>query len=293
MESSSEIRAFLMTRRERLQPEDVGLPRGVRRRVAGLRREEVATLAGVSVDYYVQVERGQVVGVSAEVLTAIAGALQLNAAERSHLFTLVRGVRRRRRPARPARMPVALQQLLDAIVGAPAVVQSGALDVLAANDLGRMLYRQAFAQASQQASGGPPNLARFVYLGEEAPDFYDDWDAAADDVAAMLRAEVARAPQGEAETLVEELVTASEAFAQRWAAHDVMDHRRGVKVVGDPEVGEMHLRYEALEVAGMPGVRLFGYTPDPDHPETGERLRLLSSLLPAPAPIDHLREDAP
>ena len=196
MTSPAEIREFLMSRRERLQPEDVGLPRGTRRRVPGLRREEVATLAGVSIDYYVQVERGQVRGVSDEVLAAIARALRLDDTERAHLFDLARGSSTPR-PTRqaPVRVPVALQQLLDAIVHAPAVIQTGSLDIAAANDLGRALYRRVFD------TQGQPNLARYVFFDDDAARFFDDWDAIADDVAAMLRVEVARAPGGAAPQL--------------------------------------------------------------------------------------------
>lgn len=273
MTPGNEIRDFLMSRRNKLQPEDVGLPRGTRRRVTGLRREEVATLAGVSIDYYVQVERGQVNGVSDEVLAAIARALQLDDTERAHLFDLARGsLSTRRARALSVRVPTALQQLLDAIVDAPAVIQTGSLDIIAANHLGCALYRHVF---KTQAT---PNLARYVYLDGDALRFYDDWDAIADDVAAMLRLDLARTPGGATQHLVDELIECSEAFARRWRAHDVADHRRGVKVVHDAEVGELHLRYEALEVAGMPGTRLFGYTPDPDRPATRDGLRLLASL---------------
>ena len=171
---------------------------------------------------------------------------------------------------------MALQQLLDAIVHAPAVIQTGSLDIVAANDLGRALYRRVFDTQKQ------PNLARYVFFDDDAERFFDDWDAIADDAAAMLRVEVARAPGGTAQQLVDELIEGSEAFARRWRAHDVADHRRGVKLVHDADVGPLHLRYEALEVTGMPGTRLFGYTPDPDHPATRDGLRLLSSLYAAP-----------
>ena len=288
MTSAQEIRDFLISRREKLRPEDVGLPRGTRRRVPGLRREEVATLAGVSIDYYVQVERGQVNGVSDEVLAAIARALRLDDAERTHLFDLARGSSstRRVRPA-PVRLPATLQQLLDAMTEAPAVIETGTLDIVAANALGRALYRPVLE--SQAA----PNMARYVYLDPDAVRFFDDWDAIADDVAAMLRLESARAPGSAVETLVEELLSGGEAFERRWNAHDVVDHRRGAKTVHDAEVGELRLRYEALEVVGMPGIRLFGYTPDPDHPPTRDGLRLLASLYAAhPTPEDHPRGEA-
>ncbi|WP_438870604.1 MmyB family transcriptional regulator, partial [Rhizobium ruizarguesonis] len=129
---------------------------------------------------------------------------------------------------------MALQQLLDAIVHAPAVIQTGSLDIVAANDLGRALYRRVFDTQKQ------PNLARYVFFDDDAERFFDDWDAIADDVAAMLRVEVARAPGGAAQQLVDELTEGSEAFARRWRAHDVADHRRGVKLVHDADVGPLH-----------------------------------------------------
>lgn len=263
-----------MSRREKIQPEDVGLPRGPRRRVRGLRREEVATLAGVSVDYYIQVERGGVDGVSDDVLAAISHALNLDDAERAHLFALVRAATTRRPPRSPEptdlRVPVALRQLLDAITEAPAVIQSGGLDIVAANSLGRALYSSAY-----DAQGECPNLARYVYLDDDALRFFHDWDAVADEVAAILRAELAHSPSSALEMLVSELSVGSQAFRRRWAAHDVVDHRRGFKVLHHAAVGELRLRYEALEITGMPRARLLGYTADPDYPATREALKLL------------------
>lgn len=158
------------------------------------------------------------------------------------------------------RVPATLQHLLDAMTETPAVVETGTLDIAAANALGRALYRPVLE--SQET----PNRARYVYLDPDAMRFYDDWDAIADDVAAMLRLESARAPGSAVETLAEELLSGSEAFERRWNAHDVVDHRRGAKIVRGAEVGELRLRYEALEVVAMPGIRLIGWTPDPDHP---------------------------
>lgn len=270
------LRDFLMSRREKLQPEDVGLPRGVRRRVPGLRREEVASLAGVSADYYVQIERGRAQGVSDEVLIAIARVLRLDETERRHLFDLA-GERPSRRPAGPAPLHIApgLRQLLDAIDGAPAVVQTGTLDVVATNALGRVLYRPVLGSAHG------PNFARYVFLDEDSRRFFDDWDAAADDVAAMLRLEQARNPGALVDALVEELSEGSEPFEAHWAAHEVSEHHRGTKIVHDAQVGELRLRYETLEVAGGPGLRLLGYAPDPAHPASSDRLRQLAGLIGA------------
>lgn len=274
MSNPSEFRDFLTSRRNRLQPEDVGLPRGTRRRVPGLRREEVASLAGVSLDYYVQIERGQSDGVSAEVLAAIARALQLDDTERTHLFNLAQAhTRTRTRPHRArGRVPISVQQLMDAMVDAPALLQTSNLDILAANDLGRAVYRPVFDAQAQ------PNLARYVYLDPGAQRFFDDWDAVADDVAAMLRLESARAPSSTSDALVSELVDGSAEFDRRWKSQNVVDHRQGVKIVHDAEVGELRLQYVALDVVSMPGVRLLAYTPDPDHPATSDGLRLLASL---------------
>lgn len=261
--ANTELREFLISRRDKLQPEEVGLPRGTRRRVPGLRREEVASLAAISVDYYVQVERGLAKGVSDDVLTAIARALRLNNAERTYLFELA-GERSSHRPApshhcakpTPTRLLLGLEQLLDAMVDDPALVQNGSLDIVAANKLGRALYRPVFENRPR------PNLARYVFLDEDSLRFFDDWDAIADDAVAMLRLEQARTPSRVIDALITELSQQSDAFDVRWSARDVADHRRGTKVVHDAEVGELWLRYEALEVAGSPGLRLLGYTPN-------------------------------
>ncbi|MCW1249463.1 transcriptional regulator [Acaricomes phytoseiuli] len=275
MVNRNEVRDFLMSRRDRVQPEYVGLPRGTRRRVAGLRREEVAALAGVS----------------DEILGAICRALMLDETEQIYLFDLARQLRRtpdrrpgHRRPA-PGRIPPTLHQLLDAMTGAPAMIHNAQLDITAANALGRALYSAAI---SDPTSGSPANLARYVYLSSDAQRFYDDWEASADDVAAMLRVEVGRSPgdPGLAQ-LIEELNTESRPFAQRWNAHDVREHRRGLKVLHHAEVGELRLRYEALEVSGYPSVRLFGYAPDPDHPETSTALKLLASLKARADTVQH------
>lgn len=270
VQKNNEIREFLMSRREKIQPENVGLPRGTWRRVPGLRREEVATLAGVSIDYYVQIERGEASGVSDEVLAAVARALHLDSTEREHLFNLVRN-EVAVRPAQRAviRIPPALRQVLDSMVHAPAIMMSDALDIVAANNLGRALFRPLY-KASES-----PNFARYVFLDDDAHRFYQDWDSIADDVAAMLRLALAQTPSGEIHALIQELQDESEAFVRRWKAHDVMDHHRGFKVMHDESVGELHLCYEILEVPGTPGVRLVAYTAHSAHPGTTESLERL------------------
>lgn len=193
MEIAKEIKDFLTTRRARITPDQVGLPTGGRRRVAGLRREEVAMLAGVSAEYYVQIERGGVSGVSDEVLHAIATALRLDDEETKHLFTLARAAstrpRRRNAPRARVEVPEPVQALVDAMITAPAVVQNGHLDIVAVNALGRALYADVFDR-----SDGVPNLARFIFLDRRSGETFPDWNHAADDAVAILRSEAARSP---------------------------------------------------------------------------------------------------
>jgi transcriptional regulator with XRE-family HTH domain len=275
MDVAKDIRDFLMTRRARITPEQVGLPPGRRRRVPGLRREEVAQLAGVSIDYYTQVERGNVAGVSADVLRAVARALRLGDAEEAHLFDLVRAVRGdRSRTAPPARrsIPEGVQALLDSMVTAPAIVINGHLDLVAANAIGRALYAPIFAGAKVT-----PNLARFMFLDVAADRFFPDWAREADDVVALLRAEAARSPDSPAITrLVGELATRSEQFRTRWAAHDVKAHTHGVKRFRHFEVGELSLTYNVFNIASPGGLSLIGHTAEP-HSRSDEALRLLDS----------------
>ena len=222
----AEIREFLRSRRARIAPEMAGLPAyGGRRRVEGLRREEVALLAGVSVEYYVRIERGGLAGTSEGVLDALATALQLNEAEREHLFDLARqsGAPGGRPPSKPpATVRPALQEVLDAMTGAPALIRNARHDLLAMNPPGRALYSPVLADSRR-----PANTARFVYLHpREAEQFFVDYDHAARNAAAMLRMEVGRNPHDEALiALVGELSAGSEQFRQQWASQDVRIHR--------------------------------------------------------------------
>ncbi|MFJ8475898.1 helix-turn-helix transcriptional regulator [Kitasatospora sp. NPDC094011] len=277
MDPRTEIREFLSSRRARIAPEQAGLPAyGGNRRVKGLRREEVALLAGVSVDYYVRMERGGLAGASDGVLDALASALQLDEAERDHLFHLARlsrapGGARRRRPAATVRPT--LQQVLDAISGAPAWISSGRYDVLAMNQLARALYSPMLDDPRR-----PANTARFVYLSPEAAgDFFVDYDRIAGDVAAKLRMEAGRNPHDEELiTLVGELSTRSELFRQRWASQDVRLHRSGRKRVRHPIVGLLDLDVESLDMPAEPGLRLNVYTAPTGTP-TADNLALLAS----------------
>jgi transcriptional regulator with XRE-family HTH domain len=184
MDTTNEIAQFLTSRRGRITPEQAGLPTYGKRRVPGLRREEVASLAGVSIDYYKRLERGNLSGVSDMVLEALARALQLDDAERAHLFDLARGASpaapRRRRPQRPRIRP-SVQRILDQL-GTPAIVRSARSDYVGANELGRALYAPIFESREQ-----PPNSARFMFLDPGAPDFYTDWEQTASELVAHLR----------------------------------------------------------------------------------------------------------
>jgi transcriptional regulator with XRE-family HTH domain len=269
-----EIREFLRTRRARLTPEEAGLHAyGGNRRVPGLRREEVAMLAGVSVDYYVRMERGSLAGASDGVLEALAGALRLDEAERAHLFALARKSRTRGRRAAPATVRPGIQQVLDAMTGAPAWVGNGRLDVIAMNHLARALYSPVLADPRR-----PVNTTRFVYVEPAAAEeFFVDYDRIADDAAAMLRLEAGRNPHDKALIeLVGELSTRSERFRRRWASQDVKFHPRGRKRLRHPVVGRLDLDAESMELASAPGLQLYVYTAAAGTP-TADALALLAS----------------
>ncbi|WP_175416069.1 helix-turn-helix transcriptional regulator [Curtobacterium sp. SGAir0471] len=260
----NEIRDFLSSRRARLTPDEVGMPSfgGGVRRVPGLRRHEVAMLAGVSVDYYTRLERGSLKGVSDSVLEGLAGALQLDEDERVHLFDLARlanaGVKVMHRNV-PTRVRPGVQRLLDAITGAPAWVRNERGDVVATNELGRALYAPMFA-----GPGRPVNTARFTFLDPAARDFFPDWAATAREAVAVLRAAAVANPcEPGLVTLVGELSTRSEEFRGWWAAHDVRVHRRGGKRIAHPIVGELQLDFEALELVADPGLTMFTYSAEP------------------------------
>ena len=274
MDNRGEVRDFLASRRARITPEQAGLPLfGGNRRVPGLRREEVALLAGVSVDYYTRLERGNLNGASDSVLEALARALQLDEAERAHLLDLARAAApgTRRRPA-AQRIRPGVQRILGAMTGAPALVRNGRLDYLAANRLGRALYAPVF-----DSPAGPPNSARFLFLDPRSPDFYGDWDRTANDLVAMLRSEAGRNPYDKAlSDLIGELSTRSETFRTRWAAHNVRLHRTGSKQLHHPAVGDLDLTYEAMELAADPGLSIHVYTAEPAS-SSADALNLLAS----------------
>ncbi len=290
MDVRADVREFLASRRARITPDEAGLPAyGGNRRVPGLRREEVALLAGVSVDYYIRLERGNLGGASDSVLAAVATALQLDDAERQHLFDLARRfaeIAPARRKSAPARIRPVVRQVLDAITDAPAWVRNARHDLLAANQLARALYAPLLADPRR-----PANNARFVFLDPAGRDFFPDWDRAADDIAAMLRSEAGRNPHDKDLTdLIGELTTRSPEFTRRWAAHDVRFHRTGRKRIHHPIVGELHLNFEAMSLTSEPDLTMLVYTADPGT-TTADALRLLASWAatqesPAPEAVD-------
>lgn len=276
-DNREDIREFLATRRARLTPADVGLPAGSRRRVPGLRREEVAVLAGVSIEWYTRLEKGHIAGVSEEVLDAVAGALRLNEAEHAYLFDLAKAARPMKRAARrrkPVQVPEPLRWMLDSMQGSAAIVANGRLDILAANDLGRALYSPVYADKQ-----GPANIARFQFLDPSAEDYYTDWDAAADVTAAMLRTEAGRDPHDkELRDLIGELSTLSDEFRTRWATHNVRLHYAGAKEFVHPDVGLMKLAYHSMDISAERDRTLVTtiYTAEPGT-DSEDRLKLLAS----------------
>lgn len=273
----TQIREFLSTRRARISPEQAGLPvyGGERRRVSGLRREEVAALAGISSEYYVRLERGTATGVSETVIEGIAQALQLDDAERAHLLDLLRtaGTTRtpRRRPAAQRVRPT-VQRVMDSMIGTPAFVLSGRLDILAANDLGLALFAPVYADPVR-----PPNTARFAFLDPQANEFFREWNKVANDTVALLRAEAGRNPYGRGlSDLIGELSTRSEDFRVRWAAHNVRIHSTGVKLLHHPVLGDLDLSFESFPLAGDPSQSMVAYTAEPGSPSQ-DALSLLAS----------------
>jgi transcriptional regulator with XRE-family HTH domain len=279
MDNRAEVREFLMTRRARVTPDAVGLTAGSNRRVAGLRRSEVAALAGVSVEYYSKLERGAVAGASASVLDAVSRALQLDDTERAHLLDLARAAdgiptsgRSRRRASKPAAPRHSLQWALSAITDGVAFVRDQRQDLLAVNDLGRAFYSPVIGDG-----GRTPNLARFQFLDPAARDFYPDWETFAQMCVAIMRAEAGRDPHDKGlQDLVGELSLRSDTFRTLWAAHNVRTHGAGTKRFHHPIVGDLILAYEELAITAEPGNVLLIYTAEPGSP-SAERLRLLAS----------------
>jgi hypothetical protein len=273
MSSKDEVRDFLVSRRANVTPARVGLPDVGERRVPGLRREEVALLANISVDYYTRLERGNIRGASAGVLDAVARALQLNEAEREYLFDLARTAPRsaaRRHAPSERSLRSSVQRVLDTM-SVPAIVHNATQDLVAANLMGRALYAPHFD------TDGTPNVARFVFLDRRARDFYVDWELARRTVAAIIRLEAGRDPLNQELTaLIGELSTRSPQFRTDWAGHDVHLHRTGVKSFRHPEVGVLEVAFDVFEMAGDPGLQIVAYSPPPGT-GTADKFALLES----------------
>jgi transcriptional regulator with XRE-family HTH domain len=284
-----DVREFLTTRRAKVTPEQAGLPTfGAKRRVPGLRREEVALLAGVSADYYVRLERGNLAGVSEQVLDALARALRLDEAERAHLFDLARastGPVRGSRRAAVSRVRPGVLRILESL-HTPAYVRNARMDILAANNLATALYDGLLDRDKL-----PLNLARFLLLDQRAPAFFLDWETVADDAVAALRGEAGRNPHDRSLTdLVGELATRSDEFRTRWARHNVKHHRTAPKRLHNSLVGDIELAGEAMELAGD-GLVIITYTAEPDSP-AAEALRFLASWAAKQADVTAERTNA-
>jgi transcriptional regulator with XRE-family HTH domain len=283
VDNRAEIREFLATRRAKITPERAGLAAGGgHRRVPGLRREEVAVLAGVSTEWYVRLEKGHISGVSDEVLDAVARALQLDEAERLHLFDLARAAKPSRSPRRRTRhsMRPSVLRILESMTSTPAFVRNGRLDVLAINPLGRALYSPVFDDPAR-----PANLARFCFLDPQSRDFYPDWDDVAQATVALLRAEAGRDPcNGELTDLVGELATRSLEFRTGWAAHDVRLHETGTKHFRHPVAGLLDVAFDSMP---LPANEDRGLTMTCYSAELGSRsqdaLKLLASWAASPS----------
>lgn len=263
---TSEIGDFLRAKRERIAPEERGLPAGGQRRVPGLRREEVALLAGISPDYYVRLEQGRARAASDQVLDAIARVLALDDVERGHLRLLARPA-----PATAAPDPAAprsgLIALLDAMPQVPAFVLGAGMDVLATNLLGEALIA---------LPAGPRNMARHVFLDPTSADYYPEWEKVARETAAHLRRMVALLPGDRAITaLIGELTISSADFVRIWARQEVVVKTHGHKLVHHPEVGRLSLDYETLTLPDEPAQMLVTYTAAEER--TGDALRTLGS----------------
>ena len=278
MDIHDDLSAFLTSRRAKLTPSQAGLPDfGGRRRVPGLRREEVALLAGMSAEYYKRLERGNAGGVSEAVLDGVSRALHLDEAEHAHLHELVRAANEGMHPQRQRRtkkqqLSAAMQQTIDAMSTVPVFIQNGRLDAIATNTLGRALFAPMFEDART-----PVNAARFLFLDRRSHDFYRDWENNTRQIVALLRSEAGRSPHDRnLSNLVGELCTRSELFRRLWGAHDVREHRDGLKRVHHPVVGDLDLTYQSMDLASDRGLLMLVFSAEPGS-ASHERLQLLSN----------------
>ncbi len=279
---NEDVREFLASRRAKIAPEEAGIPRGGGvRRVPGLRREEVAMLSGVSVDYYTRIEKGDLTGVSDEILDALARALQLNEDEIAYLYDLARAARRPARARRQTKaatiVPQQVQLLIDSMSASPVIALSRHLDIVAANALGRALFDVVYDSPTRSSAASLPNMAAFVFLDPAADGFYDDLDEAAATCVRILRTQAGASPHDkQLIQLIGELSTRSTDFSARWAAHDVGIHRSGTKTLHHHEVGDLVLGFEELTLDSAPTITLSTYVAEPASP-AAERLQLLAA----------------
>ena len=274
MTRSEEVRDFLSTRRARITPEAAGLPNfAAHRRVPGLRREEVAMLAGVSVEYYTKLERGNLSGASESVLNSLAGALQLTREERDYFFLLAKSTspsRAARRSPNVESLRANLQHTIDLMTGIPVYVRNSKLDILGLNALGKAVFPWAVS-----SDGKPRNTARFVFLNDEARNFFPDWQKSAEDAVSILRMAAVKDPYDRALTdLIGELSTRSEDFRQMWARHNIGRNQIGQKHFFHPIVGALTFNYEALSAFEDPDLVMLVYTPAAGSPEVDKLLQL-------------------
>jgi transcriptional regulator with XRE-family HTH domain len=278
IDNRSEVRAFLTSRRAKISPERAGIPAYGSRRVVGLRRGEVAALAGVSVEYYTRLERGNLAGVSDSVLDALARALQLDDTETAHLHQLARAAgpqparARTRRDSTPEIRP-AIRRLLDSMTGVPAFLRNYRFDILAANPLGMALYAPMFSASAAL----PVNSMRFTFLDPHAQAFYPEWAKTAHSAVGALRITAAQHPHDQQlMNLIGELSMRSDPFRTWWAAQDVFVHRHGTKRFHHPAIGELELAYEGLELSGDEALTIVTYDAEPGTP-SGDGLELLAA----------------
>jgi len=279
MDTHDDIGEFLTSRRAKLTPTEAGLPDfGGRRRVPGLRREEVALLAGMSAEYYKRVERGNASGVSEAVIDGISRALQLTDAEHAHLHDLIRTAnagahpQRRRATTRKTQLTAGMQQTIDAMSTVPVFIQNGRLDAVATNRLGHALFSEMLDDARP-----PVNAARFVFLDPKAQNFYQDWEANTRQIVAILRAEAGRSPYDrQLSDLVGELSTRSDLFRKLWGAHDVKEHRTGTKSIHHPIVGDLDLTFQSMDLTSDRGLQMLVFSAEPGS-ASHDRLQLLAN----------------
>ncbi|MFJ4838626.1 helix-turn-helix domain-containing protein [Streptomyces sp. NPDC088746] len=274
MDRVQQLIEFLKTRRARLRPDDVGAGNfGGRRRVPGLRREELALLAGVSVDYYTRLEQGRARNVSPDVLDAVAGALRLDADERAHLHNLAKPTSARKRPGRPQQVGPEMRQALQALVSVPAYLIGRRLDILAWNDLARALIADFPTLPAAER-----NMARLVFLDDASKGLYPDWENKARDTVSNLRMDTGRHPDDpQLATLVGELSLGSADFRRLWADHTVRAKTRGRKRFNHPQLGELALDYVAMRAPDDPDMTMMIYSAPPGS-EAAATLQLLAGL---------------